>query len=146
MHKDEKLKLVEKDYITLESNLTNPKTILYIPLNKNLVRRDRDNDFGNYSLSNISSITLNSQAVNDNEVITKAYVDQFHQENERTRRDVGLDFYNESNDLVKNNQNNDFNNNEITNVKSIEINDTPTNDNHVSNKKYVDDKKQIHLL
>ena len=125
LHKDEKLKLVEKDYITLESNLTNPKTILYIPLNKNLVRRDRDNDFGNYSLSNISSITLNSQAVNDNEVITKAYVDQFHQENERTRRDVGLDFYNETNDLVKNNQNNDFNNNEITNVKSIEINDTP---------------------
>ena len=37
----------EKDYITLESNLTNPsKVFLYIPLNKNLVRRDRDNDFG----------------------------------------------------------------------------------------------------
>ena len=64
-------------------------------MNTNLVRRDRDNDFNNYSLSNISSITLNSQAVNDNEVITKAYVDQFHQEkqeNERSRRDVGLEF------------------------------------------------------
>ena len=92
LHKDEKLQLDGKDYITLESNLTNPKKILYIPLNTNLVRRDRDNDFNNYSLNNISSITLNSQAVNDNEVITKAYVDQFHQENERTRRDVGLEF------------------------------------------------------
>ena len=116
-------------------------------MNTNLVRRDRDNDFNNFSLNNISSITLNSQAVNDNEVITKAYVDQFHQENERTRRDVGLDFYDETNDLVKNNQNNDFNNNEITNVKSIEINDNPTFDNHdnfltstivKNNKKYDD--------
>ena len=142
LHKDEKLKLVEKDYITLESNLTNPKTISYIPLNKNLVRRDRDNDFNNFSLSNISSITLNSQAANDNEVITKAYVDQFHQENERTRRDVGLDFYDETNNLVKNNQNNDFNNNEFTNIKSIEINDTPTNDNHAVNKKYIDSKSR----
>ena len=137
LHKDEKLQLDGKDFITLESNLTNPKKILYIPLNTNLVRRDRDNDFNNFSLNNISSITLNSQAVNDNEVITKAYVDQFHQENERTRRDVGLDFYNETNDLVKNNQNNDFNNNEIINVKSIEINEDPINDNHVVNKKYV---------
>ena len=108
-------------------------------MNKNLVRRDRDNVFGNYSLNLISSITLNSLAVNDNEVITKAYVDHIHNENGRNRRDVELGFYNESNDLVKNNQNNDFINNEITNVKSIEINDTPIKDNHVSNKKYVND-------
>ena len=52
---------------------------------------------------------------------------------------LDVDFYDETNDLVKNNQNNDFNNNEITNVKSIEINDTPTFDNHVVNKKYFDD-------
>ena len=49
----------------------------------------------------INSITLNKQAENDNEVITKAYFDQFHQENERSRRDVGLDFYDESSDFVK---------------------------------------------
>ena len=48
-----------------------------------LVRNNKDNDFGNYDLTNINSITLNKQAENDNEVITKAYVDQFHQENER---------------------------------------------------------------
>ena len=47
---------------------------------------------------------MNTQAVNDNHVITKAYVDQFHQENERSRRDVGLDFYDESNTLLKFNQ------------------------------------------
>ena len=104
-----------------------------------LVRNNKDNGFGNYNLTNINSITLNKQAENDNEVITKAYVDQFHQENERSRRDVGLDFYNESNDLVKNNQDNDFNDNKLTNINSIIINNNPTDDNHVCNKKYIDD-------
>ena len=63
-----------------------------------LVRNNQDKDFGNYNLTIINSITLNTQAVNDNQVITKAYVDQFHQENERSRQDVGLDFYDESSD------------------------------------------------
>ena len=47
---------------------------------------------------------MNTQAVNDNEVITKAYVDQFHQENERSRRDLGIDFYNESSTILRFNQ------------------------------------------
>ena len=105
-----------------------------------LVRNNQDSDFGNYNLSNINSITLNKQAENDNEVITKAYVDQFHQENERSRRDLAIDFYNESNDLNKNNQDNDFNDNKFTNINSITINNNPTDDNHVSNKKYIDDE------
>ena len=104
-----------------------------------LVRNNKDNDFSNYNLTNINSITLNKQAENDNEVITKAYVDQFQQENERSRRDVGLDFYDESGDLVKNNQNNDLNKNKITNLDSITINRNPTSDNEVSDKRYVDD-------
>ena len=58
-----------------------------------LVRNNKDNDFGIYNLTNINSINLKKQAENDNEVITKAYVDQLHQENERSRRDLGLDFY-----------------------------------------------------
>ena len=111
-----------------------------------LVRNNRDNDFGNYNLTNINSITLNKQAENDNEVITKAYVDQFHQENERSRRDVGLDFYNESNNLVKNNQDNDFNDNKLTNINSIIINNNPTDNNHVCNKKYVDDELDKNTL
>ena len=105
-----------------------------------LVRNNLDNDFNNNNLTNINSITLNTQAVNDNQVITKAYVDQFHQENERSRRDVGLDFYNESSDLVKNNQDNDLNDNKLTNINSITINNNPSDDNHVSNKKYIDDE------
>ena len=83
---------------------------------------------------------MNKQAENDDEVITKAYVDQFHPENERSRRDLGIDFYNESSDIVKNNQDNDFNYNKLTNINSITINNNPTDYNHVSNKNYIDDE------
>ena len=105
-----------------------------------LVRNNQDNDFNNNNLTNINSITLNTQAENDNEVITKAYVDQFHQENERSRRDLGIDFYNESSDLVKNNQDNNFNDNKLTNLDSIQVNRNPTLDDELSNKKYIDDE------
>ena len=60
------------------------------------VRNNRDNDFNNNNFTNIKSITFKTQAVNDNQVTTKAYVDQFHQDNERSRRDIGLDFCNET--------------------------------------------------
>ena len=83
---------------------------------------------------------MNTQAINDNQVITKAYVDQFHQENERSRQDLGIDFYDESSDIVKNNQDNDFSDNILTNVNSITINNNPSDDNHISNKKYIDDE------
>ena len=105
-----------------------------------LVRNNQDNDFNNNNLTNINSITLNTQAENDNQVITKSYVDQFHQANERNRRDLGLGFYNEDIDLVKNNQDNDFNDNKLTNLDSIQVNRNPTLDNEVSNKKYIDDE------
>ena len=105
-----------------------------------LVRNNKDNDFNNNNLTNINSITLNTQAENDNQVITKAYVDQFHQEDERSRRDLGIDFYDESSDIVKNNQDNDLNDNKLTNINSITIKNNPTDDNHVSNEKYIDDE------
>ena len=54
-----------------------------------LVGNNQDNEYKNHNLTNILSITLIKQAENDNEVITKRYVDQFHQENEQSRRDVG---------------------------------------------------------
>ena len=76
----------------------------------------------------------------DNQVITKAYVDQYHQENERSRRYLGIDFYNESSDIVKNIQDNDLNDKKLPNMNSTTINTNPTNDNHVSNKKYTDDE------
>ena len=130
-------------------NLPNP-TNLYDACNKNyidniidelsLVRNNKDNDFGNYRFTNIHSITLNNEPIHDNNVITKSYVDKFHTDNERNRRDLGIDFYNESSDLVKNNQDNDFNDNKLTNINSITINNNPTDDNHVSNKNYFDDE------
>ena len=67
-----------------------------------LVRNNQDNNFNIFNFTNINSITLNTQTVNDKQVITKSYVDQFRQENERARRDLRIDFYNESSDLVKN--------------------------------------------
>ena len=94
-----------------------------------LVRNNQDNDFGNYNLTNINSITLNKQAENDNQVIAKAYVDQFHQQSERSRRDLGLDFYDESNDLVKSNQDTDLNDKKLTNLDNITVNRNPNSDN-----------------
>ena len=96
-----------------------------------LVRNNQENDFENNKLTNIKSITLNTQAVNDNQVITKAYVDQFHQENERSRQDLGIDFYDETNDLVRNNQDNDFNDNKLTNIDSVTNNRNPSPNNEV---------------
>ena len=66
-----------------------------------LVRNNQDNEFNNINLTKINSITLNTQAVNDNQVLTNAHVDQFHQENERSQRYLGVGFYDESGDLVK---------------------------------------------
>ena len=124
----------------IDSHLT-PKLYVDNAIDEStLVRNNKDNGFGKYNLTNINSNTPNTQAVNDNQVITKAYVDQFHQENERSRRGLGIDFYDESNDLVKNNQDNDFNDNKLTKINSITINNNPTDKNHVSNKKYIDDE------
>ena len=107
-----------------------------------IVRNNKDNDFGNYNSTKINSITLNKQAENDNEVITKSYVDQFHSNNDRNRRDLGLSFYNEEVDLVKNNQDNDFNDNKLKKIDSITVNRNPNLDNELANKKYIDDSIQ----
>ena len=93
----------------VESHLT-AKLYVDIAIDEiSLVRNNQDNDFNNNNLTNINSITLNTQAVDDNHVITKAYVDQFHNDKERSRRDLGIEFYNESSDLVKSNQDNNLN-------------------------------------
>ena len=51
---------------------------------------------------------------------------------------MGIDFYNESINLVKNNHDNDLNPNKLTNLDSITVNRNPTPDNEVATKKYVD--------
>ena len=112
-----------------------------------MVRNNQDNDFNNNNLTNISSNTLNTQAVNDNEVNTKAYRDPFHKNNERTRGDLGIDFFfDESKDLVKNIRDNDLNDNKLTNIDSIKVNRDHTSDNESVSKKSPDnllDKKTI---
>ena len=76
----------------IDSHLT-PRLYFDIAVDESsLVRNNQDNDFGNYNSTNINIITLKTQAKSDNQVITKVYVDQFHQENERSRRDLGIDF------------------------------------------------------
>ena len=57
-----------------------------------LIKINQDNDFYKNILTNINSITLNTQAVNDNQVITKTYLGHFHNDNEKNRRDSGLSF------------------------------------------------------
>ena len=66
-----------------------------------LVRKNHDTNFNNHNLAIINSITLNKQAKMDKKLITKVHVDPFHQENERSRRNLGIEFYDESSDLVK---------------------------------------------
>ena len=94
-------------------------------------------------LDNQDAIILNSTLTSPKTIIetpTKSYIDSLHEENERSRRNLGLAFYEESNELVKNNQDNDFNDNKLTNIDSITINRKPTLDSEVSNKKYIDDE------
>ena len=138
---NEQLNIANQDHITLNSSFTSPPSIINIPIsNQHLVRNNQDNDFNNYKLSNILSVSVNNQPIEDNDLVTKLYVDSLHDDNERNRRDVGLSFYDENSELVKNNITNDFNDNKILNVKSIEINDEPINDTDAVNKLYVDNK------
>ena len=60
------------------------------------------------------------------EIPTKTYIDSLHDENERNRRDVGLAFYDEEIDLVKNNQDNDFNDIKLINLDSVSVSTYPS--------------------
>ena len=104
-----------------------------------LVRNNHDNDFNNQNLANKNSTTFNTQTVNDNQVVTESYVDQFHQENGQSRREVGLRFYNQSSDLVKINQENSFIDKKSINLHSVIVNRSPSSDDQLTNKKIIDD-------
>ena len=105
-----------------------------------LVRLDPDEKLDPH---NQDSIILNSTLTSPKtikEIPTKSYIDSLHEENERSRRDLGIDFYDESNDLVKNNQDIDFNDNKLLNLDSVTVNRNPTLDHELSNKKYIDNE------
>ena len=59
---------------------------------------------------------------------------------------MGIDFYDESNDILKNKQDNDLIDNKLTNIDSITVNRNPTSDNEVSNKNHIDDEVDKNLL
>ena len=104
------------------------------------VRDNQDNDFNSFNPSTINSISLRNQAVKDNRVIMKSYVDQFHGKNGQSRRDVGVDFHEELNDLMKDKQDNTFYDIKLNNFNSDTVNRNPTVDIELANKKYVDDE------
>ena len=100
-------------------------------------------------LDNQDSITLNSTLTDPMTIIeipTKAYIDSLREENEQSRRDLGIDFNDESNDLLKDNQDKDLSDNKLTNSDSITINREPTSDNEVSNKKYIDSELEKNTI
>ena len=53
---------------------------------------------------------------------------------------MGLDFYNESIDLVKNNQDNDLEDKNLPNIDSISVSRNPNSDNELVSKNYLDDE------
>ena len=87
-----------------------------------------------------NSTILNTQTINGNQVITKSYVDQLHEETERSRRDLAKSFYNETSDFVKNNQDSNFNDKKLTKLVSITINSNLISASNLSNEKDVDDE------
>ena len=98
----ENIKFVKVNYQPAVNEHLTPKVYVDNAIDESsLVRNNKDNNFSGYNLTLINIFTLNTQAVNGNEVITKAYVDQFHNDNERNRRDVRISFYNEEVELVK---------------------------------------------
>ena len=124
--------LTAKYYVdTAISNSVDESSLLRLDSNEKLELDKQDSIILNSTLTDPVTII---------EIPTKAYIDSLHEENERSRRDLGIDFYDESSDLVKNNQDNNFNDNKLTNLDSITINRNPNSDNEVSNKKYIDDE------
>ena len=124
----------------IESHLTAKLYVDNAIEEPSLLRLDPDEKL---DLNNQDSIVLNSTLTSPKtilEIPTKTYIDSLHEENERSRRDLGIDFYDESNDLVKKNQDNDFNDIKLLNLDSVLVNRSPTLDNELSNKKYIDDE------
>ena len=119
------------------SNSVNESSLLRLDANEKLELDKQDSIILNSTLTDPMTII---------EIPTKAYIDSLHEENERSRRDLGIDFYNESTDLVKNNQNNTMNNKKITNLDSVKFNREPNLDYEVANKKYIDDSIQENTI
>ena len=100
-----------------------------------LVRNNQDNDFNNFNLTDINSITLKTKAVKDNRIITKSHVDRFHAENQVSRRNLGLVFYNEATGLVKSIQDNKYNDNKLKKLDTTTVSRKCFSNNDLANRK-----------
>ena len=95
-------------YPTLDAQLTPKFYVDHFVLDNvdetSLLRLDPKSDI---HFGKLDSIFVNSSITSPRTIIelpTKSYVDSLHGENERSRRDLGLDFYDESSTLVRFNQ------------------------------------------
>ena len=58
-----------------------------------MVRNNQDNDLiMDIKLTNISSVSVNHDAVEDNDLVTLGYVKSLHEDNERSEEIQGLQF------------------------------------------------------
>ena len=92
--------------------------------NLSFVRNNKNNDFNNHSLSNISQITLNSEPTYDNHAARNSYVDS-PSENDRNQKQIFGVF---------NDKDIEFDKNRSINFDSIKLNRNPNVDNEASNK------------
>ena len=91
-------------YPTLDEQLT-PKIYVDNTIHESSLLRLHSDE--KLKLDEQDSILLDSVLISSGAIIelpTKSYVDRLHGENERSRRDLGLDFYDESSTLVRFNQ------------------------------------------
>ena len=112
-------------------NCVDESTLLRLDPDGKLNLEDHDCIIPNSSLTSLKTIV---------EIPTKSYFDSLHQEKEQSPRDLGIDFYDESSELVKNNQDNDLNDNKLTNLDSITVIRDPSFDNELSTKKHIDNE------
>ena len=141
----EKIKIVKINYQLVFNQHLTPKIYVDNAFSdsvdeSSLLRLDRNEVL---DLDNQDSIFLISSLISPKTLVekpTKAYIDSLHEENERSRRNLGVDFYDETSVLERNNQDKDYNDNKKTNIGSIKVNRNPNSDNELAYKKYVADE------
>ena len=137
----ENIKFVKVNYQPAHPNHLTPKVYVDTAIDESSLLRLDPNE--TLDLDNQDSIILNSSLSSPKKILEiplKAFIDSLHEENEQSGRDLGRNFYDESIDLVKNNQNKDLNDNKLTNIDSITVNGNPSLVNELANKKYIDDE------
>ena len=136
----ENIKIVKVDCQPAVNEHLTPKRHVDIAIDESPLLKLEPNEI--LDLDNQDSKKLNSTSTTPKTIVeipTKSYIDSLKEGNERSGRDLGIDFYDESSDLVKNNQYNDLIENTLTNLDSVTVNINPTSNDELANKKYIVD-------